>query len=164
MLRFLYTNHLTLRQENDALGTYTVADYFMTPRLSQRALARLERSLQGLVDTGYWQSYRRQALFLLSGPYVESKPGALLVQVTARNVRVILNDSGVWDQIAQAHPDFAGRVLKACFSKTCSPKVEEPFHPNALKRPASRAFDDIHRQAQASRRSGEFAGNSSFRA
>lgn len=162
MLRFLYMNNFTLRQENDALGTYAVADYFMTPSLSQRALARLERSLQGLVDTAYWQSYRRQALFLLSGPYAKSKPGALLVKVTANNVRVILNDSGVWDQIAKAHPDFAGRVLKACFSKGCSPKTEEPF-PNALKRPASRAFDDAQRQARPCRRNGELAGGWSSR-
>lgn len=145
MLRFLYTKHATTRQINDALGMYAVADYFQAPCLSQRALANLESCLEVLFATRYWQSYRRQALMLLSGPYAQAAPGNLLVQVTARNVRAVLNDSGsVWDEIAQAEPDFAGRVLKACFPKPGSPGSEEPVQ-KSLKRPASRAFDDLQR-------------------
>lgn len=142
MLHFLYTNKLTHRQDIDPLTTFAVADYFQASRLRQQSLAAFELGLQTLIDTKYWRNYRKHALALLREDWEGREPERVLVEVTARNCRAILHDSGTWDEIVQMHAGFADKVLRACFPKP------QPQRAYSLKRSASGAFDDAHRRSQ----------------
>lgn len=150
MLKFLYTNELTVGQDADPIATFAVADYFQVNCLRQESLASFEKNLQTLIDAKFWRNYRKQAL-KLQGPEWEGRdPEGVLVRVTARNCQAVLNDSGIWDDIVQVSPGFADKVLRACFPKpqrACS---------MPLKRSASNAFNDAHRRSQGG---GRYAGD-----
>lgn len=138
MLQFLYTNKLTTRQDADPLATFSVAHYFQANNLRQQSLSVFEKGLQTLLDNKYWRNYRKHALLLQETQWEGREPERVMVEVTARNCQAILHDSGTWDEIVQAYPGFADKVLRACFPK---PKREY-----SIKRSPSGAFDDAHRQ------------------
>lgn len=153
LLRFLYFNQLQQHQKADPLAAWRVADYFQAPTCRAQALAAFKAGLKQLVDTSNWRVYLKYALKILQDFDDGTEIDRALLQVAAENVKKVLHDSGVWDEIVGEHPAFAGRVLKAVVPR------EEPAGlgvgagalARAARRPAGAAFDDVYRGGQEGR-------------
>lgn len=141
MLKFLYTNKLQPRHDGDSLTAYGVANYFGVKGLRIETLAALKKGLKRLVDMSYWRNYRKYAMKILQ-EYASGELELALAEVTAEHIEEIIHNSGAWDEIVQAHPKFANQVLKVRFPK---PKTEAKATGKKSSKPASTAFDDLHR-------------------
>lgn len=116
MLRFLYTAKLQPILESDPFKSMLLAIYVQVETLLSAALDTLQKKVERLINVNRWRSYYKMAVQCLS-EYSGTEAERTLVQVTARNAQNVIHESGVWEDIVEAHPTFANVVLETVVPK-----------------------------------------------
>lgn len=124
-----------------------MAEYFKVDELRYSSYACLTAYLRHLLRNRAWLQYLDLARRILDKKWEGRLPQDALVILTSRNYSSILHDGNIWEQMTEASPGFADRVLQACFPKPTPPEpASESTNQNPLKRTASGASDDTVRR------------------
>lgn len=140
MLKFLYTGRLQANQERDSLNTFAVGDYFRIMSLRSAGLSVFKRNLEAHIERDFCRTLQKIYLNCLS-KWPDTDIEKVLAQVAAAHARIVIHAPGMmWDEIINAHPGFANKVLKEAFPKLESQKLEPQ---TSVSRGS--AFDDTRR-------------------
>ncbi|KAL1858842.1 hypothetical protein Daus18300_009840 [Diaporthe australafricana] len=135
MLRYIYFQVLGKRQIKDPISAFVVADYFQVTSLCTIAAQQLTTGLDELVRKGYIIRFKEWCDLVLR-KHKDTLLEQMVVKFLASRIHWAMHDSNAWDELTEAHPYLAKRIMQELFPKP----VVEP----RLKRPAGLAFDDVY--------------------
>lgn len=133
MLKYLYLQELDSTQKRDPIATFLVADYFQVVPLRTKATEELSKGLVKLAISKYFENFKKWCHIVLDG-HPDSDLEQAVIKVIADNIQMVMHESGAWDELNNAYPSLARKVLEVLFPK--------PAPVAAIKRPAGVAFDD----------------------
>lgn len=133
MLRYLYHQELETHQKKDPIATFLVADYFQVTALRAKASEELSKGLKDLASKKYFVNFKKWCHIVL-GQHPGTPLEETVIKVVADNLQMVMHESGAWNELTDAYPKLAKKVLEVICPKP------EPV--TAFKRPAGVAFDD----------------------
>lgn len=145
MLRYLYHQELETHQKKDPIATFLVADYFQVTALRAKASDQLSMGLKDLALKKYFVNFKKWCHIVL-GQHSGTPLEDTVIKVVAENLQMVMHESGAWNELTDAYPKLAKKVLEVICPKP------EPV--TTFKRPAGVAFDDTLQSGRSTRSHG----------
>lgn len=145
MLKYLYHQELDTRQKKDPIATFLVADYFQVTALRAKASEELSKGLKDLALKKYFVNFKKWCHIVL-GHHPDTPLEDTVIKVVADNLQMVMHESGAWNELTDAYPKLAKKVLEVICPK--------PEPATTFKRPAGVAFDDTLQSGRSTRSHG----------
>lgn len=142
MLKYLYSHELHKRQQTDLIATFLVADYFQAAELRTACAELLGKRLHAYSQNGWFVNFK-QLCHIVLDLHADTHLEDTVIKVIADNIQKVMHESGLWDELTDAYPLLAKKILEVKFAK--------PAPATGIKRPAGVAYDDTLQSGRSSK-------------